>query len=67
MTAANLCKGLNYSNPITTNYLFSEYQENKTQYGNENQIPQLLSKNMAYDEFKTKFMKGVDFTDNPEY
>ena len=30
MTAANVAKGLQYSKPIETNYLFAEYQENKT-------------------------------------
>ena len=44
--------------------MFSEYQEDKIQYSEGNQIPKLISKTTPKDEFIARYLQGVDFTDD---
>ncbi len=60
MTCANLCKGLEIKQ-FNVNYLFSEYQEDKLQYKDGNQVPKLISKTTDKQEFIQKYLNGIDF------
>ena len=62
MTCASLCKGMDQPT-FRVNYMFSEYQEDKIQYSEGNQIPKLISKTTPKEEFVSRYLQGVEFTD----